>query len=44
MTIGWQGVFPAVTTQFHGDFSLGLESTRLMATAMAHRPTFADAA
>jgi dihydrodipicolinate synthase/N-acetylneuraminate lyase len=26
-TIGWQGVFPAVTTQFRADFSLDLEAT-----------------
>jgi 1-pyrroline-4-hydroxy-2-carboxylate deaminase len=26
--IGWQGVFPAVTTQFRPDFSLDIEATR----------------
>ena len=26
--IGWNGVFPAVTTQFRPDFSLDLDATR----------------
>src|ERR1051326_8456067 len=26
--IGWQGVFPAVTTQFRPDYSLDIEATR----------------
>ena len=27
MTVSWQGVFPAVTTQFHEDFSLDVDAT-----------------
>ena len=27
-TVGWRGVFPAVTTQFHGDYSLDLLATQ----------------
>jgi 1-pyrroline-4-hydroxy-2-carboxylate deaminase len=34
MAIGWRGVFPAVTTQFHKDFSLYLEATRRVADAL----------
>jgi 4-hydroxy-tetrahydrodipicolinate synthase len=32
--IEWQGVFPAVTTQFHDDFSLDLEATRRVIDAL----------
>jgi 4-hydroxy-tetrahydrodipicolinate synthase len=27
MKVNWRGVFPAITTQFHGDYSLNLEGT-----------------
>jgi len=27
-TVGWRGVFPAVTTQFHEDYSLDLPATQ----------------
>jgi 4-hydroxy-tetrahydrodipicolinate synthase len=33
-TIGWQGVFPAVTTQFHADLSLDLDATRRVIDAL----------
>jgi 4-hydroxy-tetrahydrodipicolinate synthase len=33
-TIGWQGVFPAVTTQFHADLSLDLDATRRVMDAL----------
>ena len=26
--IGWEGVFPAVTTQFRADYSLDIDATR----------------
>jgi dihydrodipicolinate synthase/N-acetylneuraminate lyase len=32
--IGWEGVFPAVTTQFRDDFSLDLEATRRVMEAL----------
>jgi 4-hydroxy-tetrahydrodipicolinate synthase len=32
--IGWQGVFPAVTTQFKDDFSLDLDATRRVMDAL----------
>ncbi|MBM6595189.1 dihydrodipicolinate synthase family protein [Microvirga pudoricolor] len=32
--IGWQGVFPAVTTQFHADLSLDIEGTRRVMDAL----------
>jgi 4-hydroxy-tetrahydrodipicolinate synthase len=32
--IGWNGVFPAVTTQFKGDFSLDIEATRRVMDAL----------
>ncbi len=32
--ISWQGVFPAVTTQFHADFSLDLDATRRVMDAL----------
>jgi dihydrodipicolinate synthase/N-acetylneuraminate lyase len=32
--IGWQGVFPAVTTQFKEDFSLDLDATRRVMDAL----------
>ena len=32
--IAWQGVFPAVTTQFHEDFSLDLDATRRVIDAL----------
>jgi dihydrodipicolinate synthase/N-acetylneuraminate lyase len=31
--IGWQGVFPALTTQFRADFSLDIEATRRLIEA-----------
>ena len=32
--VGWEGVFPAVTTQFREDFSLDLEATRRVIEAL----------
>jgi 4-hydroxy-tetrahydrodipicolinate synthase len=32
--IGWEGVFPAVTTQFRSDFSLDIEATRRVIDAL----------
>ncbi len=32
--IGWQGVFPAVTTQFREDYSLDIEATRRVVDAL----------
>ena len=32
--IGWQGVFPAVTTQFKDDFSVDLDATRRVMDAL----------
>jgi 4-hydroxy-tetrahydrodipicolinate synthase len=32
--IAWQGVFPAVTTQFRSDFSLDLDATRRVMDAL----------
>lgn len=32
--VGWQGVFPAVTTQFRDDFSLDLEATHRVMSAL----------
>lgn len=37
MSIDWQGVYPAATTQFHDDFSLNLDGT------MAHLDAMLDA-
>ena len=33
-TIAWQGVFPAVTTQFRDDFSLDIDATAAVMTAL----------
>ena len=32
--IGWEGVFPAVTTQFRDDYSLDLDATRRVIEAL----------
>src|ERR1700751_3226035 len=32
--IGWEGMFPAVTTQFRDDYSLDLDSTRRVIDAL----------
>jgi 1-pyrroline-4-hydroxy-2-carboxylate deaminase len=32
--IGWEGVFPAVTTQFRDDYSLDIEATRSVIDAL----------
>ena len=32
--VGWQGVFPAVTTQFRDDLSLDLEATHKVMAAL----------
>src|SRR6202011_2884826 len=32
--IGWEGVFPAVTTQFRDDYSLDIDATRRVADAL----------
>src|SRR5262245_23323719 len=32
--IGWEGVFPAVTTQFRSDYSVDLEATRRVIDAL----------
>ena len=35
-TISWQGVFPAVTTQFREDFSLDIDATAGVMDALVH--------
>ena len=32
----WQGVFPAVTTQFHNDFSVDLDATQQTVDQLIH--------
>ena len=34
MTVNWKGVFPAITTQFHLDYSLDLDATARHLEAM----------
>jgi dihydrodipicolinate synthase/N-acetylneuraminate lyase len=34
ITVSWEGVFPAVTTQFRNDFSLDIEATRRVMDAL----------